>query len=87
VILRQFAVSGTALALDEALGVILTLAEFPGCTPLDDAFGPCNLFLTCVPEIVSVLERECDNEPLLKFSYMFEKAIGSVKYRDVKIVG
>ena len=66
-VLGDLAVHGALLALDEALGDILALAEFAGGAVFYALFGSRYLFSSYMLQVVAVLEREGHDQSLLKF--------------------
>ena len=66
-ILCNLAVHGALLALDEALGVTLALAEFAGGAVFYALFGSRYLFSSYMPQVVAVLEGEGHDQSLLQF--------------------
>ena len=66
-VLGDLAVDGALLALDEALGVVLALAEFLSGAVLYALFGSRYLFFSYMLQVVAVLEREGHDQSLLQF--------------------
>ena len=66
-VLGHLAVNGALPALDEALGVILALAEFAGGAVFYALLGSRYLFSSYVPQVVAVFEGEGHDQSLLQF--------------------